>query len=50
MKYTDYESYWQWLAIEQPMEREEEDYEYCNKDLTPDQQWLAIEQPMERGE
>ena len=39
-----------WLAIEMPMERGEEGYEYYERDLTPEEQWELIEQPMERGE
>ena len=39
-----------WMAIEMPMEREEEGYEYYEKELTPEEQWELIEQPMERGE
>lgn len=39
-----------WMAIEMPMERGEEGYEYYERDLTPGEQWELIEQPMERGE
>ena len=39
-----------WRAIEMPMERDEEGYEYYEKELTADQQWEMIEMPMERGE
>ena len=43
MKYYDMEQYWQWLAIEMPMEREDEEEE-----MTKKEQWMAIEMPMER--
>ncbi len=39
-----------WMAIEMPMERDEEGYEYNEKDLSPADQWEMIEMEMERGE
>ena len=51
MKYYDYESKWQWDAIEMPMERGEGTYEIEeNEPLSSKEQWFAIEMPMERGE
>ena len=51
MRYTDYESYWQWMAIEMPMERGEGTVEVeDNEPLSSREQWMAIEMPMERGE
>ena len=43
MKYYDMEQYWQWLAIEMPIEREDKEEE-----MTKKEQWLAIEMPIER--
>lgn len=49
MKYYDMEAYYQWMAIEQPMERGEGTAEVeDNEPLSKKEQWLAIEQPMER--
>ena len=44
MKYYDMEQYWQWLAIEMPIEREDKEEE----EMTKKEQWLAIEMPIER--